>query len=242
MYKLGGVSLKNYKMLFWVTIFINSFLLFLVEPMINRMLLPIAGSSMQVWNIALMCFQVILLGGYVYVHYLPKLVGYKNYLKVHIALLVLSTIITFIFFKKPEFIVNPVNPTLDIIFILLITIGVPFFVLSTSSTNFQKWYNLTYDESPYYLYAVSNTGNVVALIGYIIVIEVLLGLNNQIILFNSLYAIAAVFSIYAALYIHKGYNDNIYEELAQQVDITEKNKLVEKENYIGFCYHSFLMH
>ena len=66
-YDVEGVSLKNYKMLFGVTIFINSFLLFLVERMINRMLLPTAGGSMSVWNIALMCFHIILFGGYIFI-------------------------------------------------------------------------------------------------------------------------------------------------------------------------------
>lgn len=89
---------------------------------------------MSVWNIALICFQIILLGGYIYVHYLHKLAGYKNYLKIQISLLSISVIITFLFFKKPQLIINTNNPTMDIIFIIVTTIGVPVFVLSTSSS------------------------------------------------------------------------------------------------------------
>lgn len=190
--------------------------------MINRVMLPVAGSSMSVWNIALMCFQVILLGGYIYVHYLPKLVGYKNYLKLHIIFLAVSVIITFLFFKKPTIIVNTNNPTMDIIYILITTIGVPFFLLSTSSTNFQRWYNLIYNEPPYHLYSVSNTGNVIAVIGYVIIIESLLGLNNQIFLFNSFYAMAAVFSIIAALNVYKRYKDDIHKESEVKYEIDNK--------------------
>ena len=101
-----GAVLKNLKVLFWVTIFLNSFLLFLVEPMFGRMILPIAGGSMSSWNVALMCFQILLLGGYMYTHYLPKLIGFRTYMKVHMVLLILSALFSLMFFKVRSFTVN----------------------------------------------------------------------------------------------------------------------------------------
>lgn len=191
--------MRKLKVLFWITIFLNSFLLFFIEPIFNRMLLPVAGGSMSVWNIALMCFQIILLGGYFYTHFLPKLVGTKTYTKIHIGLLLFSAIIAFAYFRPKEFAINTSSPWIDIILILLSTIGVPFFVTSTSSTNFQRWYSLTLKERPYYLYSLSNTGNLLALIGYGLVVERIFGLKNQIVLWNFLYAFTVIIGIYIGL-------------------------------------------
>lgn len=199
--------------------------------MFNRMILPVAGSSMSVWNIALMCFQVLLLGGYAYTHYLPKLIGYKAYMKVHLGLLIFSAFIAFLFFQSKQFTVNTSSPYMDIIFIMLSTIGLPFFVVSTSSTNFQRWYCLIQNESPYHLYALSNSGNLLALIGYGLVVEVLLGLKDQILAWNILYAIGVVIGIYIGIIVYKSlaFNDflNIKEDAAKskKVNVEIKRKM-----------------
>lgn len=197
------MGVKSFKKLFWVTIFLNSFLLFLIEPIFGRILQPIAGSSVSSWNVALMCFQVLLLAGYMYTHFLPKLIGLKNYMRVHIMILLLSVVFSFAFFRIRSFTVNTTSPALDVILILLATIGIPFFVVSTSSTNFQRWYSLHHKESPYHLYSLSNFGNLLALIGYGIVIEVIFGLRNQILFWNVLYSIAVAFSVYIGITVYK---------------------------------------
>lgn len=219
--------LKNLKTLFWITIFLNSFLLFLVEPMFNRMILPIAGSSMSVWNIALMCFQVLLLCGYMYTHYLPKLIGYKAYMRVHLGLLISSAIFSFLYFKIENFTVDTSSPSMDIIFILLSTIGVPYFVVSTSSTNFQKWYSLAYKESPYHLYSLSNTGNLLALIGYGLILEVLFGLKNQILMWNILYATAVAIGVYIGTRVYTKLCVNDF------IDVEEQSAQSKKDT-VGF--------
>lgn len=206
------------KVLFWVIIFLNSFLLFLVEPMFGRMILPVAGGSMSSWNVALMCFQILLLGGYMYSHYLPKLIGLKVYMKVHMGLLIFSAIYSFVYFKMRDFTVNTNAPSLDIILILLSTIGVPFFVLSTSSTNFQRWYSLTLKERPYHLYALSNTGNLLALVGYGLGIEVLFGLKNQILYFKVIYSAAVAMGVYVAITVYKNLNSNNFVYAKEQVE------------------------
>ena len=177
--------------------------------MFGRMLQPVAGSSVSSWNVALMCFQLILLGGYMYTHYLPKWIGLKTYLKVHMGLLVISVICSFLFFRVSSFAVDTNAPAVDVVLILFSTIGVPFFVVSTSSTNFQRWYDLYLKESPYHLYSLSNFGNLAALIGYGIVVEVLFGLRNQILLWNVLYSIAVAFSIAIAFRVYRSLDEAV---------------------------------
>lgn len=198
--------MKKIKFLFGITIFLNAFLLFLVEPMFNRILTPMLGSSVSIWNVAVMCFQIILLGGYLYAHYLPKAIGYKNYIKVHIIILLAGTVLSFLFFNIREFQINTNNPTLDLIFILLSTIAFPFFVLSTSTTNFQKWYSSISNENPYYLYSLSNAGNLIALISYGLVIEVFLGFKKQILFWNILLFVASVMGCFIGIIVYKTAN------------------------------------
>lgn len=223
----GVLLLKILKILFWIVIALNSFLLFLVEPMFNRMLLPVAGSSMSVWNIALMCFQILLLCGYVYTHYLPQVIGYKAYMRVHVALLMASALFSFLFFTIKNFTVDTSSPSLDIILILLSTIGVPFFVVSTSSTNFQRWYGATYRERPYHLYSLSNGGNLLALIGYGLLVEVLFGLKSQILIWNILYAAAVAIGVYIGITVYRNLGAHEF------IDVTEQSAQGEKET-IGF--------
>lgn len=217
-----GAVLKNLKVLFWVTIFLNSFLLFLVEPMFGRMILPIAGGSMSSWNVALMCFQILLLGGYMYTHYLPKLIGFRTYMKVHMVLLILSALFSLMFFKVRSFTVNTSSPTLDVIRILLSTIGIPFFAVSTSSTNFQKLYSLNQKESPYHLYSLSNSGNLLALIGYGLVVEVVFGLKNQMLIWNVLYIIAVTIGVYIGINVYRSLDTSNFLEVSEQVEYCKK--------------------
>lgn len=214
--------LKNLKVLFWITIFLNSFLLFLVEPMFGRMILPIAGSSMSSWNVALMCFQILLLGGYMYTHYLPKLIGFRAYMKVHLVLLILSAIFSLMFFKVRSFTVNTSSPTWDVIKILLSTIGIPFFAVSTSSTNFQKWYSLNQKESPYHLYSLSNSGNLLALIGYGLVVEVIFGLKSQMVIWNALYTIAVSIGVYIGVNVYRSLDNSNFVEVREQAEYVKK--------------------
>ena len=217
--------MKNLKILFWITIFLNSFLLFLVEPMFGRMILPVAGGSMSSWNIALMCFQILLLGGYMYTHYLPKIIGYKAYMKFHLVFLIFSSIYSFTYFKIRNFTINTSSPSLDIILILISTIGIPFFAVSTSSTNFQKWYSLTQKESPYHLYSLSNTGNLLALIGYGFGIEVLFGLKNQILLWNLLYSTAVAIGIYIGVKVYKSLDASDFKDVKEQIEKAKEEKI-----------------
>jgi len=163
-----------------------------------------------------------------YTHYLPKIIGYKAYMKVHIIVLILSAIVSFLLFKVKPFTVNTNAPTLDIIFILLTTIGLPFFVLSTSSTNFQKWYSLTRKENPYHLYSLSNTGNLLALISYGLAIEVLFGLRDQILAWNILYASASIIGVFIGIQVYNDLNVNKFDAMQKEIEKNKKEKTEPK--------------
>ena len=225
--------MKNYKLLFWVTIFVNSFLLFLIEPMINRMLLPFAGSSMSVWNIALMCFQIILLGGYIYVHYLPKFVGYKNYLKIHILLLSVSIIITFLFFKKPQVVINT-NNRLWINFYIVQRLE-SFFLYYLRLNKFSKNGTTKFNESPLF-YSKQYRKYTAKWVYYCY--EVLLGLNHTVTLFNIIYTITAVISVIVVLNIYKSFNHNSLEETIESHDV--KKEQISSNRILYWIILSFI--
>jgi len=154
--------------LFTVTIFLGSLLLFLFQPLVTKMILPYFGGVPAVWNTSLVFFQAVLLLGYAYSHFGPKLLGPKAHLAVHIGLFLLA--IAFLPFTiAADF--NPVKsglPTpIALLGFLCVVVGLPYFAVSTGAPLLQKWFARTDDpnaKDPYFLYAASNIGNVAALL------------------------------------------------------------------------------
>ncbi|MFL6721916.1 MAG: spermidine synthase [Sphingomonas sp.] len=160
-----------------VTIFVGSFLLFLVQPMIARMALPRLGGAPSVWNSAMLVYQALLLAGYAYAHWLgrlrPRVQG-----QVHLALLALAALML------PLGLVSAVpppdaNPFLWVPWLLLVSVGPLFFVVSAQAPLLQRWFALTEGGDPYPLYAASNLGSFGGLIAYPLVVEPLLPLGEQ---------------------------------------------------------------
>ncbi|MEX2213467.1 MAG: fused MFS/spermidine synthase [Phycisphaeraceae bacterium] len=156
---------------FALTIFLSAFLLFQVQPLIGRYILPWFGGTNNVWTTCLLFFQIVLLGGYAYAHFLGKMPKKKQAM-VHLTLLVLT--LPFLPIApsvgwKP----GPENePTLRILLLLLVTLGLPYLVLSTTGPLLQNWFAVTNPgRSPYRLYALSNVGSLLALITFPILVE-----------------------------------------------------------------------
>lgn len=166
-------------------IFLNAFLLFLVQPMIAKRILPTFGGSPVVWNIALLFFQVVLLLGYVTAHrILSRAVGTKK-LWLYFACLAAGLVVLPV--RLPMFVVhayrnaleaNPnsfgAQPGVGTFAILAIAVGLPFFALSMGAPTLQRWFSTTDDphaEKPYFLYAASNIGSLSALLVYPFVLE-----------------------------------------------------------------------
>lgn len=167
---------------FAATLFTSAFLIFAVQPMASKMLLPMLGGSPSVWNTAMVFFQAMLLAGYAYAHLVAKFVPLRGQAFLHLALLALFTLVLPL--ALPEGIRPPEEGGQAFwqLGVMLTCIGGPFFVLAASAPLFQHWFSSTGHEdaeNPYHLYAVSNIGSMVSLLGYPLVIEPLMGLHQQ---------------------------------------------------------------
>jgi len=168
--------------LFALTLLVGSALLFIVEPMFARMILPRLGGSPAVWNTCLVFFQAALLAGYAYAHVLTKLLTVRNQILVHVSLVLIAVMALPV--GPPGDWVPPVvtSPIPWLLLTLLVGVGAPFTILSATSPLLQHWFAQSDHPSardPYRFYAASNVGSIVALIGYPLVIEPFLSLTHQ---------------------------------------------------------------
>jgi len=150
-----------------LTIFTGAFLLFQVQPLIGKYILPWFGGSPGVWTTCLLFFQLLLLGGYAYAHGLSSRATPKRQMQIHLVLLLLSLAFLPIIPPdrwKPE---PGADPTWGILRLLAVCIGLPYFVLSATGPLLQHWFSRTYPgRSPYRLYSLSNVGSLLALLSY----------------------------------------------------------------------------
>ncbi len=160
--------------------FLGSLLIFWVELMVAKMLLPAFGGSASVWNTALVFFQLNLLAGYALAHLLSRLDSRRH--KAIQAGLVLIPLLT-LPVALPAFLESPSGaPIVAVLVALTLMVGAPFFALATASPTLQAWFSHSSHpraSDPYFLYALSNVGSVVGLLGYPVVVERLLTLRTQ---------------------------------------------------------------
>ena len=175
---------------FVATIFVGSFLLFLVQPMIARMALPRLGGAPSVWNSAMLVYQSLLLAGYAYAHWLGRLRP-KAQASVHVVLLVLAGLTLPIGLSSA---VPPpdANPFLWVPWLLLMSVGPLFFVISAQAPLLQRWFALTDGGDPYPLYAASNLGSFGGLISYPLLVEPLLPVSEQRWVWSAGYALLVI--------------------------------------------------
>lgn len=185
--------------LYAATIFLSAFLLFQVQPLIAKFILPWFGGSAAVWSAALLFFQLLLLAGYFYAHCLIRYLTPKQQFRVHGTLLVLSLATLPII---PSAIWKPTggdDPTLRILLLLGATIGLPYGLLSATSPLLQAWYLRTHEGAiPYRLFALSNFGSMLALLSYPLAIEPRLALSRQALVWSLGYAVFAVACAFTA--------------------------------------------
>ncbi len=150
-----------------LTILVSAFLLFQVEPVIGKIILPWYGGSAAVWTACLVFFQVALLAGYLYAHALVRYVKPRAQAAIHVTLLVLSLLTLAVYPSASWQPQNSGDPTWSILALLGRTIGLPFFLLATTGPLVQAWYARRFAGSmPYWLYALSNAGSMFALLSY----------------------------------------------------------------------------
>lgn len=146
--------------LYAATIFLSAFLLFQVQPLIAKIILPWFGGSAAVWSAAMLFFQLLLLGGYAYAHGSIRYLKTKVQVAVHVGLLTVSCALLPIL-PSPAWKPSQVgDPTLRILVLLVATIGLPYFLLSATSPLLQAWFaRRSGSAMPYRLFALSNFGS-----------------------------------------------------------------------------------
>jgi precorrin-6B methylase 2 len=178
--------------LFAATIFLSAFLLFGVQPMFTKMVLPILGGSPSVWSIAMVFFQALLLAGYAYANLLASRLRSGVAITVHVAVMLVamtSLPITIVAFGDAD---PSGAEALWLLGVFTASVGLPFFALSANGPLLQAWFSRLGGKQasdPYFLYAASNAGSFLALLAYPLVIEPWLRLGEQSLLWASLYGV-----------------------------------------------------
>jgi SAM-dependent methyltransferase len=174
-------------------IFLGSFLLFLVQPLVARQMLPWFGGAASVWTVCMVFFQVALLAGYAYAHLVTRYLAPKPRAVLHLALLTLSLLwlpITADASWKPA---GGDAPAPRILLFLLATIGLPFTLLAANGPLAQAWFTRARpDVSPYRLFALSNFASLLALLGYPVLLEPWLATAGQVWVWSSLYMVFTI--------------------------------------------------
>lgn len=162
------------------TIFVSAFLLFQVQPVISKKILPWFGGSPAVWSTCVLFFQVLLLGGYSYAHLLIRGIRPSRQGLLHACLLLVAVAMLPIVpsdWWKP---VDGAYPAMRILLLLAATVGVPYFLLSSTGPLIQAWFHMAYPgRSPYRLYALSNVGSLLALLSYPFWFEIAFPVDTQ---------------------------------------------------------------
>ncbi len=193
-------------LLFALTLFASATLLFLVEPMVGKMILPLLGGTPAVWNTCMVFFQAVLLAGYAYAHATTAWLGARKQAMLHLAVL----LVPFLFFpltiNRELLLGGEENPIPGLLLMLTVCVGMPMFVISTSAPLLQKWFASTSHPAardPYFLYGASNLGSMIALFGYPVVVEPFFRLHEQRIDWSFGFAVLAGLTAACALFLWK---------------------------------------
>ncbi len=180
--------------------FVNALLLFLVQPMFAKLLLPLFGGSPAVWTTCMLFFQSALLAGYAYSHWVVKLRTSWQQAAVHLVVMALPLL------TLPIAVATSVSaagqPIASVLWLSAISVGAPFFALATSAPLLQRWFASSHDRAPvdpYFLYAASNVGSFASLVLYPTVIEPSLALSTQTRIWSIGYTAAVVLTIICAV-------------------------------------------
>lgn len=206
---------RGQTLLFGVTIFISSGLLFSIQPMIAKMLLPLLGGTPAVWNTCMLFFQAVLLCGYAYALLVSRW-PLRRQLVAQLIILCLA------FVSLPiglsSYWARTVPPSGDPSFWLLLclaaSVGLPFFIVSSNSPLLQKWFSRTATESardPYFLYSASNAGSLLALLAYPAVLEPFFTLRMQGRLWTVAYVLLVLMIALNAVLLWRSRESNLVE-------------------------------
>lgn len=180
--------------LFAFTVFLSAFLLFQVQPIVAKMLLPWFGGSSSVWSVCIVFFQTELLLGYAYVHWLHEKLSARRQTLVHGCLLLLS-LATLPIVADPSWKGTAMaHPSWSVLAVLATSVGIPYLLLSTTGPLMQAWYVRSFSAGytsakPYRLYALSNLASMLALLSYPVLVEPVWAVGTQAIFWSAGYAL-----------------------------------------------------
>src|SRR5260221_4920546 len=205
---------------FAATISLSSFLLFLVQPLIARLILPWFGGSAAVWTTCMLFFQALLLAGYAYAHFLQRnVLDGKRKALIHSILLAVAVATLPIAPTeswKPAGDAEPVTP---ILLLLGATIGLPYLLLASTSPLLHAWFTQARPgANPYRLFAVSNLASLIALIGYPFLVEPVFSAHQQVTLWSWLFALFAVICAAVAWNTPMGPVENVFSKEASSIE------------------------
>lgn len=181
-------------------VFLGAFLLFQVQPLLAKAILPWFGGAAAVWTVCMLFFQVLLLGGYLYAHFISTRLAPRAQALLHLSLLAASLVFLNILPSDAWRPAGGEAPALLIMALLAVNIGVPYFVLSATSPLMQAWSRSAVEgREPYRLYALSNAGSLLALLSYPFLFEPFLALKTQAAWWAALYAVFAAFCGWCAV-------------------------------------------
>jgi SAM-dependent methyltransferase len=187
--------------LYALTIVVSAFLLFQVQPVIAKIILPWFGGSAAVWTVCMLFFQMALLLGYLYAHALVRYLKPRTQMLVHAGLLLASALALPIYPNASWKPLNGDEPTLRILGLLAVTVGLPYFLLSTTGPLLQAWYARRFRGAlPYRLYALSNAGSMFALLSYPVLFEPVFTTHQQAWMWSAAYGVFVVLCGLTALW------------------------------------------
>ncbi len=167
---------------FAITLFASAMLLFLVQPMVGKMILPLFGGTPATWNTCMLFFQAVLLVGYAYSHVTTSWLGVRKQAVAHLLVICLPVLVLPITISHSDAPSAEVHPVGWLLMKLLMVVGLPFFVVSTTGPLLQKWFAVSGHpaaKDPYFLYGASNAGSLLALLAYPLWLEPLMTLSGQ---------------------------------------------------------------
>jgi SAM-dependent methyltransferase len=211
-------------MVYAATIFLSSFLLFLVQPLIARLILPWFGGSAAVWTTCMLFFQALLLAGYTYAHFLEKkLPQGKLQPLLHTVLLAAAVAMLPISPSEAWKPAGEDEPISRILLLLCASVGLPYFLVASTSPLLQAWFSRARpDQNPYRLFAISNLASLVALVGYPFVIEPFLAAGEQVKLWSWLFV---AFALLCAVVAWRTPRATVHAEGDAAVDPVRKTQL-----------------
>ena len=182
------------------TIFVSAFLLFQVQPLVSKSILPWFGGTPAVWTTCMLFFQTLLFGGYLYAHLSQRYLRPKLQALVHLGLIVAALLLLRVIPSESWKPTDNNHPVVQILLLLAASVGVPYFVLSSTGPLVQAWYARAFPgKIPYRLYALSNVGSLLALVSYPFLVERIWDLPRQASVWSWGFVAYAALCAYAAI-------------------------------------------